>query len=601
MTAATKYESPLESGHAGASRKASVASLAAAATVDPSSPLVVLLIGGPSSTSTALEDLLGAASAYGFRFCRCSHSPDAIRMLKKGGFDCAVVFDDLAGRAVLRAGCEQAFESPLVMIFDEVESGSRPAHRTRARLAGAVSCLFASELSGPLAEAALLHAIETHRLLAEADRDRYASRAREPLSAMVAAASLDAHVQVATRRAEVDRHYRVAAVFIAVQRFKGLEDVLGPEDAGAVRSGFAHRVIASAGSRALCSHYEDDAFVVILEGYDTQDEDLVVVERLRSAVNEPFSVGDDPLYLDVAIGVGRVRGLGSTDPIARAKFAARQGPAALVRPTELSGSHDRGQSFAAAGIESRLQQALDRDEFAMRYQPVVELENGRLLGFEALIRWHAGGSEAEVAAADFIPAANDGGLIIPIGYWAIETAVRQMIEWDREFELGGGMAIRVNLSPGQVADKLMVERLRSLLLTTGLSPRSLKLEVPLPVASASSQARALIEAAADHGIGVWIEGISDARSPRCLEGLPVEGLKIGRNAVAAIDGSEGGAKPARAIVDAARDMGAEVIATGVENRLQANYLRWLGCHTGQGFLYAPPLAVGDAYAHIARS
>ena len=265
----------------------------------------------------------------------------------------------------------------------------------------------------------------------------------------------------------------------------------------------------------------------------------------------------------------------------------------------LSGSHHA--ATAVVDLESALQQGLDRGEFSVAYQPIVEVAKGRLRGFEALVRWnHPDGGER--SAADFVPAAERSELIVGIGYWVLEAAARQMAQWEQEFDLAGDVAMSINLSARQVTDPLLLGRVRSLLMTTGLTPSALCFEIQsASVMDHRDEATALIHGLHRAGTRVWIE---DFDQDNCdvdhLRGLPISALKAGRDIVGCLDGTSTTSGRLRHILDAAHAMNVDVIAQGVENELQVNVLKWLGCKIAQGYRYARPMPVGDAYAYLAR-
>jgi EAL domain-containing protein (putative c-di-GMP-specific phosphodiesterase class I)/GGDEF domain-containing protein len=562
-------------------------------TVDPDEQLLVLVVGGPARLVGQIQSMLGTIrGGYAFGFVPVDGGAAGLDRLARGGFDAAIVFDDLTGRVLMRGLSEREIAVPAVCMVERVEPGARAQQRARTREQGAAACVFAEEASGPLLEAALLHAIEHSR----ATRAVAKLTALDDAPGMTMRAAFMRRLDAAVARSKVDDAYRFTLVWMDAAPLRSLIGM----DRG-VRRTFAQRVCEAAGSHAV-TRVGDDELAVLVDGVVDAD-DLPVLSALKRAAAQPFSAGDEPVYIDVAIGIarGRARDASAEAAIDRARSTARLADVAGGDAAELSGSHPARPNASGIGIDEALRRGLERGEFSVAYQPIVELDRGKLLGFEALIRWnHPDGGQR--SAGEFIADAERSELILGLGYWVLEAAARQMAQWEREFELDGKVSMSVNLSPRQVEDPKLCDRVRSLLMTTGLTPAALCFELQSrSLMSAPREAAALIRGLAEMGCKVWIEdfGQTDCDIDR-LRSLPIAGLKIDREIVARLDGTDMTSGRVKHIIRAAKAMRVPVLAEGVENTMQANVLRWLGCTKGQGYLHAHPLAVGDAYGYLAR-
>lgn len=569
---------------------------AASGTLDPEEQLLVLVVGGPSRLVGQIQSMLGTLrGGYAFGFVPVDGGSAGLDRLTRGGFDAAIVFDDLTGRVLLRGLGERGIAVPAICMIERIEHGQRAQQRARMRGQGAAACVFAEEISGPLLEAVLVHAIESSRAVRAAASGKLAT-ADDDAPGMLHAGAFMQRLDAAVARSKADEEHRFTLVTLDASPLRSLLAL----DRG-VRRTFAARVCEAAGRHAV-ARVADDELAVLIDGV-TDADDLLTLGAIERAAAMPFAVGREPVYIDVAIGVarGRARDASAEAALERARAMARRPDVPCADPAALSGSHHASPREEGPSLDEALRLGLERGEFAVAYQPIVELERGKLLGFEALIRWnHPDG--AQRTAGEFIADAERSELILGMGYWVLEAAVRQMAQWEREFELDGKISMAVNLSSRQVVDPRLCDRVRSLLMTTGLTPRALCFEVQSrSVMSARAEAKALIEGLAALGCRVWIEdfGQTDCDIDH-LRGLPIAGLKIDREIVARLDGTEMTTGRVKHIVDAAKAMKVPVHAEGVENTLQANVLRWLGVTKGQGYLHARPLAVGDAYGYLAR-
>jgi len=252
-------------------------------------------------------------------------------------------------------------------------------------------------------------------------------------------------------------------------------------------------------------------------------------------------------------------------------------------------------------LESDLRGALDRHEYRVHYQPIVSLMTGRVTGFEALTRWHHPG-RGLVGPSEFIPLAEETGLIVPLGLWVLREACLRMHAWRDVLPAGSPPVMSVNLSGRQLAHPDLVEDVARTLRETGLDPRRLRLEITESVAMGDAEAAiAVLGRLKGLGLRLSLDDFGTGYSSLSyLHRFPLDTLKVDRSFVGRIDGDGGETGIVRAIVALAHGLGMEVIAEGVETEGQAVLLRKLGCQYGQGYYFSRPLDGEAAGAFFAK-
>jgi EAL domain-containing protein (putative c-di-GMP-specific phosphodiesterase class I) len=239
-------------------------------------------------------------------------------------------------------------------------------------------------------------------------------------------------------------------------------------------------------------------------------------------------------------------------------------------------------------LENALRRALEGREFEVHYQPLYDLRDRSITGFEALLRWNAPGREL-ASPAQFIAAAEDSGLIVPIGEWVLREALGQAKAWQRD---GRPLGVSVNVSAHQLARPSFVERLRQLIQETAIDPALLELEVTEGVIiEGAGDAREALDQIAALGVGIAIDDFGTGYSGLAyLKRLPIDTVKIDQSFVRDLTIDPDDAAIVTAIVAMAASLGVEVVAEGVETEEQLAELKRLGCHRAQGYLFARPMS-----------
>ena len=384
---------------------------------------------------------------------------------------------------------------------------------------------------------------------------------------------------------------QVAVMLVDLDRFKIINDSLGLQRGDEILKAVAERLVGALRPSDTVGRLGGDEYMVLLPGLEQPDEAGKAAGAMLDALHQPFPAGGHALSVQASIGVALFPHDGD-DPDTLLKHA----DAALSRVKEQGRGHyqffttDMNRAaFERLVLETQLRQAIAGDELVLHYQPQVGAVSGRTVGVEALVRWRHP-ELGMVPPAEFIPLAEETGLIVPIGAWVLRTACREVRRWS---EVGiGGVRIAVNLSGRQFHDRGLVGAVRAILAETGLGPERLELEltesvIMRDVADATARLRELSAL----GISLAVDDFGTGYSSLAyLKRFPIRSLKIDRSFVGDIDRDANSAAIAAAIVALAQKLGLKVVAEGVETEAQADLLRAYGCDELQGWLFGRPLA-----------
>jgi diguanylate cyclase (GGDEF)-like protein len=400
-----------------------------------------------------------------------------------------------------------------------------------------------------------------------------------------------------------DRH---AVLVINLQRFGRVNACLGGLAGDELLISVARRIKGALRARDGLARIGGDEFAVLLEIDEERVEAEHVARRIERALVAPFRLSDYHIRVDVAVGIafGADRTDGDEDwgdeLVRHAQFAAKR--------AKMSGRVEiyQVQAFTAArrqfAMETQLRRAVEQRTLRHEYQPICDLATGRVVAFEALARW-TDEEGREVSPADFIPVAEESGLIVPLGRWAIEEATRALAEWDRRAGGDCGVQVAVNLSSIQLQRDRIVTLVDRALSEAGLSGQRLKLELTESalVADPDRTAR-LMRALKELGTTIAMDDFGTGYSNLALlQKLPIDILKIDRSFITDMLADRDKVALVRAILSLAQALGMRTVAEGVEAGELAQTLSALGCQMGQGFFYARPLSPDAAFAMIASS
>ncbi|MEZ5426035.1 MAG: PAS domain S-box protein [Pyrinomonadaceae bacterium] len=403
---------------------------------------------------------------------------------------------------------------------------------------------------------------------------------------------LKEHLQQATNRETRNESPEFALLFLDFDRFKVINDSLGHLEGDNLLIKFARRLESCVRPGDIIARLGGDEFTVLVEKISGIEDVLAVVERIQNSLKDPFILNDRKIYITTSIGIAL-----SSSSYRKAEEILRDADIAMYRAKE-SGKgryevfsedmHEKADRRLQLETEMRL--ALERREFRVHYQPIVELGTRRIIGFEALLRWvHP--VRGMVSPADFIPIAEENEMIIEIGDWVLAESCRQMREWHLSNPDYAELSISVNLSCKQFRRENLAERVSEILSETGLDPRHLKLEVTEShLMENIENAIQIMQRLRDLGVQLSIDDFGTGYSSLSyLHHLPINYLKVDRSFVGRMHLGRENSEIVRTIVMLAKILDFEVIAEGVETEQQAGLLRELQCSFGQGYLFSKPL------------
>ena len=407
-----------------------------------------------------------------------------------------------------------------------------------------------------------------------------------------------------TRSLERARHqpgYHFAVALLDLDRIQIVNNSLGPEAGNQLLVGVADRLLsglrlgdtaARLNGYSTVAHLGGDEFGVLLDDIRQPEDAARIAERIQSTLALPFCLSGQEVFATAIVGltVNSPEYQSPEELLRDASTAMNRAKAQGKGRIEIFDPGMRVGAVQRLQLETDLRNAWERQEFEVYYQPLVALESGRIVGFEALLRWRHP-RRGLVGPVDFIPLAEETGLIVPLGRWVLEQACLQVQAWNALPGVTPDLVMSVNVSGKQFRQANLVEQITEVLEQTGLPPASLKLEITeSTMMKTTADAAAMLARLKDSHIGISLDDFGTGYSSLSyLHRFPIDTLKIDRSFIGRLDLARENTGIIKAIVMLARDLGLKVVAEGVETAEQLAILRTLGCEYAQGFLFSRPV------------
>ena len=404
-------------------------------------------------------------------------------------------------------------------------------------------------------------------------------------------------------------NFKCAVLFVDIDKFKVFNDSLGHAAGDSLLVQIAERLRAGLRSSDTISgpRVDDDnqlfagestlarpggdEFTVLIEELHGPSDAIRVAERIQQRLAVPFHINGQEIVLSVSIGI-----VFNNDGTTEAADLLRDAEIAMYRAK--GNGKGRCEVFDHAmhegaikrlQLETDLRKAIELNQFRVYYQPVISLRSGQIVGFETLSRWQR--PEGLVMPAEFIPVADETGIILAMNQQLLYEACRQVRSWQAQFPSDPPLSVNVNISPKQFAQPDLATQLGRILQETGLAPSSLNLEITETIAMADAQRSAAIFSELKAlGVRLDIDDFGTGYSSLSrLQGFPVDTLKIDRSFISRVDTDAETAEIVRVIVMLARGLRLDVVAEGVETQAQADWLKNIGCELAQGYLFSKPV------------
>lgn len=402
-----------------------------------------------------------------------------------------------------------------------------------------------------------------------------------------------------------DKDYLFAVLFLDLDRFKVINDTLGHNIGDFLLIEVARTLESCVRPEDTVARLGGDEFTILLDDIKSIDNATQVAQRIQSQLTLPFNLSGNEVFSTISIGIAL-----NSSSYKQAEDILRDADMTMYRIKTQGNSgkcyqiFDRSihsKAMAILQLENDLRGALGRGEFILYYQPIISLKNFRISGFEALIRWQHP-ERGLVSPIQFIPMAEETGLINAIGNWTLWEACRQLKSWQEQFTGKPSLFISVNLSTKQFAQADMIDQIEKVLQITGLESRFLKLEITESVLVENAErVAAMLVKMQQLGIRLSLDDFGTGYSSLSyMHSFPIDTLKIDRSFVTGVDTELGKIEIIRTVVGLAWNLGMDTVAEGVETKTQMYQLKSLKCNFAQGYYFSKPLDVYAAEALIAE-
>ena len=434
--------------------------------------------------------------------------------------------------------------------------------------------------------------------LKEAERQIYHQAFHDTLTGLPNRALFMEHLNMAVKRSKRRDEYRFAVLYLDIDRFKLVNDSLGHSVGDRLISAFADRIQESLRDIDTLGRFGGDEFVILLEDIENSEYASGVADRLQQELKRPFMVEGKEVFAPASFGV-----VLNTRDYEEAEDIIRDADAAMYHAKENGKAQykifDKTLHKKALHLlerETDLRKAIQRDEFENHYQPIVDLRTSSLVGFEALIRWNHP-QLGLIYPGSFISIAEETGLIVPMTQLIAQRACDDLCQWQDQLQDELKLTMNINLSSKHFLSPTLLEDIKKILNTTGMTPEQLKLEITeTALMEDADETIRLVHRLKDLGLKLVIDDFGTGYSSLSyLQRLPIDTLKVDRSFVSRITSEpDGNRNIVEAIISLAHRLEMVVVAEGVETEEQLSILREMNCQFGQGYLFSKPLNKSNA-------
>lgn len=408
----------------------------------------------------------------------------------------------------------------------------------------------------------------------------------------------------AIHRARRHSNYQFAVLFLDLDRFKVINDSLGHMAGDRLLVEIAQRLQRCLHSEDTIARLGGDEFAILVEDIQSVEAVLQLVERLHAELNRPLSLDNQDIFTTASIGIAF-----NSPQTEQPEELLRDADVAMYRAKSLGKNrHEifsagmRLEAIAQLQVETELRHALERQELRVYYQPIIQLNEGILYGFETLVRWEHP-QRGLVLPLEFLPIAEETGLIVPISWWVLQQACEQMQLWQQQFPCSQFLNISVNFTPQHFAQPSFLQKLNRILAETKFPPHRLRLEVTENLFMKSTETTIdILQELQEWGIQIYLDDFGTGYSSlNYLHRFPINTLKIDRCFIGHLNSNASHASIVQAIMTLAHVLGLAVIAEGVETVEQLHQLCQLQCEFGQGYLFSTPLSQTQIAEYLAKN
>ncbi|HEY9851549.1 MAG TPA: EAL domain-containing protein [Leptolyngbyaceae cyanobacterium] len=400
------------------------------------------------------------------------------------------------------------------------------------------------------------------------------------------------YIDQSLKRIQRHRDYLFAVLFIDLDRFKVINDSLGHLVGDRLLIAIARKLQTIVRSTDMVARLGGDEFIILLDEIKDINDAIKIAERISEELRSPLQLENRRVFMNASIGIAI-----ATPEYHQGGDLLRDADIAMYRAKEKGKARYEifnrimyTQAFQQLQLENDLRQALERQEFLVHYQPIVSLTTGKLTGFEALIRWQHP-KKGLISPSEFIPIAEETGLIVSLGEWVLQTACQQMSNWQTKFATSLPLKISVNLSGKQLREPNLLEKIDEIIARTGINGENLKLELTESMLMENEEAILnTLSELRKRKIQLSIDDFGTGYSSLSyLHRFPVNTLKIDRSFVSRIGEQGENQEIVETIITLAHQLSVSAIAEGVETPQQIDRLKALACEEAQGYFFSKPL------------